>query len=270
MDNLHIKLLEMLKWFHGYCSENDLQYFLIGGSMLGAVRHEGFIPWDDDIDIGLPRPDYEKLLLITEGKVCGKYTLESMHSGKRDFIYPYAKLYDTTTTLVEVSRYQIKRGVYIDIFPFDGAGDDFELAEEQFAKVKRKYNQLLTLTCAINPERKWYKNLAILLGRCASVFGFTPQKVFKQIDALSRENSYEHSKYVALYVGNWGEKELIEKEYIGEPQLYKFEDTNVYGVEGYDKYLSKLYGDYMTLPPVEKRMSHHPEIELSFEKSYLN
>lgn len=121
MTEIQLKLLDMLKWFHEFCIENKLRYYALGGTMLGAIRHKGFIPWDDDIDVGMPREDYDKMIELVIDKQDEKYRLEKPLQNK-DFVYQYCKLYDTSTTLVENTRYKTKRGVYLDIFPLDGIG----------------------------------------------------------------------------------------------------------------------------------------------------
>ena len=116
---LQTMMLDMIKWFHGFCKKNNISYYVVGGTMLGAVRHHGFIPWDDDIDVGIPRRDYERLLNDKELLLLSeeRYTIESFRDGNQDFEYPYAKIYDTHTTLIENCRTKTKRGIYIDVFP---------------------------------------------------------------------------------------------------------------------------------------------------------
>src|SRR5690554_3313505 len=96
LSEIQSKLLQMLKWFDGFCRENNLKYYAVGGTLLGAVRHQGFIPWDDDIDVAMPREDYRELEKLMSGKKIGFYVLETQNSLERDFCYPYTKLYDTT------------------------------------------------------------------------------------------------------------------------------------------------------------------------------
>ena len=128
------RLLEMLKFFHEYCVEHGLKYYLIGGSMLGAARHHGFIPWDDDIDIGLPRYDFDRLSAMFENK--GRFILETPHTPE-NLCYPFSKLYDSTTTLVDNKRHKQVRGLYIDIFPIDGCGNSEEEAFKWYRKIER-------------------------------------------------------------------------------------------------------------------------------------
>jgi len=110
-------LLEMIRWFHDFCESHNLRYYALGGTMLGAVRHQGFIPWDDDLDVGMPREDYEKLYTLMKYHPGDRYMLETPYSDAPEFNYCFSKLYDTETTLVENLKYKIKRGLYIDFSP---------------------------------------------------------------------------------------------------------------------------------------------------------
>ncbi|MBP5314174.1 MAG: LicD family protein, partial [Eggerthellaceae bacterium] len=128
-------LREMLAWFHEWCKEHNLRYYVYGGTCLGAIRHSDIIPWDDDVDVAMPRVDFNRMreIMIEEG-ICAdegvvstdgvypRYVLETPKSLSGDFIYGYGKLYDTTTTLIEHARTPIKRGVFLDIFSLDGMG----------------------------------------------------------------------------------------------------------------------------------------------------
>ena len=270
MTSLQAKLTEILKWYHKICQENNLVYYVIGGTMLGAVRHKGFIPWDDDIDVGMPRPDYEKFCQLSSAlNENGKYRIEYLPE-KKDFVYPYCKIYDTETTLIENTRYKTKRGIYIDVFPIDGAGNTLDEGESIFKTINFRLNLLLTRVCAIRKGRSFYKNAAVLICRCVPDFIYSNCKLIEAITRYSKKKDYTSSDYVANFVGNWGKKEIVKKEWMGEPRLYQFENINIYGVSNYDKYLTRLYGDYMKLPPREKRESHHDFISIDLEKSYID
>ena len=152
----------MMDRFHRYCVENGLSYYLVEGSMLGAARHHGYIPWDDDIDIAMPRKDYEALKKLIGGKVLeGRYLLESEETDKPDYFYPYAKLYDVRTTQIEKRKRNVVRGVGIDIFPLDGIGDSKEEAERNYRPIGKKIDLLTARVVAVREGRKWYKNLAV-------------------------------------------------------------------------------------------------------------
>lgn len=264
MSDLQKKLLEMLKWFHNFCVEHNLVYYAIGGTLLGAVRHHGYIPWDDDVDLGLPRKDYVRLIEYMKECNSDKFVLECP-SSKKDFVYGYCKLYDTTTTLIENTRYKTKRGAYIDIFPIDGIGNNLEESKKNFTAINRKLNFVNTKVCALRKGRAFYKNLAIILSRCVPG---NWQKSLQKVEKLCAAHDYDESLYVGNLYGNWHEKEIVKKEWLGNPRLYTFEDMQLYGPQNADAYLTAIYGDYMTLPPIEKQASHHDYILLDLDKSY--
>lgn len=269
LTDIQKKLFLMLKWFHSFCRENDLRYFVLGGTMLGAVRHEGFIPWDDDVDVGMPRKDYEIFLELCKGKFFGNYVVETIDTDQSDFFYGYSKIYDISTTLVESARHNVKRGIYMDLFPLDGVCDSKNDIPKMFRPIYWRYNLLMARNCAYSKKRKWYKNLSIFLGRLIPNLLVNNKKLMTSIDKLCRKNDYDDCKYIANYLGNWGINEIVPKKVMGKPELYHFEDTMVYGAENYDAYLTSLYGNWRQLPPKEKRITHHEYVYIALDKSFF-
>ena len=262
------KLLDMLKWFHAFCAENQIAYYVLGGTLLGAVRHKGFIPWDDDIDIGLPREDYERLKQCTDGlPQDSRYILE-VPSSEKDFDYLYCKLYDTHTTLAEHVRARTKRGLYLDIFPLDGIGNTYEESLKNYKGILTAINFYNTRVCALRKGRKLYKNLAILVSRCIPGIFYNKKKRAAKIDRMCASRPYNESVYVGNLLGNWGKREIVERAWMGVPTLYPFEDMQVYGPCDADKYLTAIYGDYMQLPPEEKRVSNHDYLYMDLNTPY--
>lgn len=261
------KLLNMMKWFHGFCVENNLTYYALGGTMLGAARHNGFIPWDDDIDVGMPRSDYEKMCIIFNNNPSDVYVLETPKLNDEGYCYPISKLYDTTTTLTEKKRKLVKRGVFIDIFPLDGIGNTEEEARERYKCVEKKYNLLLSKVCGIRKGRELYKNIAAFsLGICPFI---NVKKLILNLDNLCSKYDYDSHEWIGNLLGAWRFKEIMPKHILGSPTLYQFEDMEIYGAENYDAYLTYLYGDWRKLPPIEKRVTHHDFIFCDLNRSYL-
>lgn len=267
LNSLQSRLLKMLEWFHNYCVTNDIKYYVAEGTMLGAARHQGYIPWDDDVDVVLPREDYEKLLEIFKEKI-DDYVIETPYSEAEDYRYTFAKLYDTTTTVVEHMAKDCKRGIYIDIFPLDGIGDDLKESRVNFKRVDRWNMFLMTRTCALRKKRKFYKNVAIVLAKMVPSCFINEKKLAQKIDKLSASFGYERSKYVVNHASTYREKEIMEKAIYGKPTNYRFENITVWGVENFEEYLSRLYGDWRKLPPIEKRCSAHDFDMIDLNKSF--
>ena len=261
------KLATMLRCFHSFCEDNGLTYYVVDGTALGAVRHKGFIPWDDDIDVGMPREDYDRFLALCNGWLSDIFAVESPESESKDFQYAYAKIYDTTTTLIESAQEPIVRGVYIDVFPLDGVGSCYNESVRYMKRIIRLQNLLFAKICSVSRNRKVYKNAAIVLCRFLPV---NAKKLVLKIDSACRKRAYADYDYVAIIAGNLDVREIMQKDIYGKPTKYFFENTQVYGPEKIDAYLSALYGDYMTLPPVEKQKSHHNFIKCDLNESYLN
>lgn len=264
MNDLQRKLFEMFSWLTSFINKNGLRYYVVGGTMLGAVRHEGFIPWDDDIDIGMPRNDYEKLLELLKEPV-DHYVIESPKSDAKDFLYSFAKFYDMNTTMTEHVRRKVVRGVYIDIFPLDGIGETYEQSLKNYKKIDRMNMFLAMKVCKYRKERKWWKNFAIFLGR---LIPSNVKKLTRKLDATCAKIDFDKSKYVGELMSTYRHKEIMPREIFGKPTLYKFEGITVYGPEKADEYLTKLYRDWRKLPPEDKRRSAHDFIDLDLNKSY--
>lgn len=267
--NMQKKLLPMLKWFHEFCLENNLRYYALGGDYAGAVRHKGFIPWDDDIDVGMPREDYDRFISLCKNKKFGNYVVEVADKNNKDFFFGYGKIYDVSTTLIEHGRYNIKRGIFIDLFLLDGVGNNVKEAFEFCRPIYLKYQLLMTKTCALSKNRVWYKNIAIILGRCIPSTIFNSMELLIKIDGLCRTYKYDECQYVANIFGNWGTKEIVKKDIMGVPQIYTFEGIEIYGVEKYDQYLTSLYGEWRKLPPENQQISHHDFVYLNLSESFL-
>lgn len=266
--DLQNRLLEMLIFFHEYCEHNDLTYYALGGTLLGAVRHKGFIPWDDDIDVGMPRKDFQKLIDLMSSESNSFYVIEGPQSKDASFLYPYAKLYDSRTTLVENTRNQLVRGIFIDIFPLDGLANDYDLAKKKYKSLQRLRNRLILRNLSNNKKRTWYKRMIIKLVQMIPLSSFNEKNLCLRIDRFCREcNSIDDCKYGGNLLGAWGFKEVMETRILNERELYSFENAYIYGVKDYDEYLTSLYGDWRTLPPIEKRVTHH-DYYLDLNKPY--
>ncbi len=269
MTELQSKLVDMLSWFHDMCEKNGLRYYIIAGTMLGAVRHKGFIPWDDDIDVGMPRSDYEKLSNMVCEKQEGRYIFEYPSLENKEYNQLFAKLYDTQTTFIEKQRYPMKRGIYIDVFPLDGIGNNDEDIKKNYKVFYRKYVLNLMITGPFLKRRSFSKNAAVFLGRIISPLFVNRYKLAQNIDDICRRYDFDEMDFVCNLMGGIGVRGCVPREYFGKPTLVQFESLMVYGLEKPDLYLKAMYGDYMKLPPTEKQISLHDSIEYNLNKSYL-
>lgn len=264
MNDFQKKLVEMFKWLTEFLEKHNLRYYMVAGTLLGAIRHGGIIPWDDDIDIAMPRADYEKLIKLLE-KPIDNYVIESCKGDAKDFVYAFAKFYDMNTTMTEYLRKSVTRGVYIDIFPLDGVGNTLEEGAKYYKKIDRNNMLLAMKVCAYRKERKWWKNFAVFLG------GFLPINTKKQtqkIDRLCCRRDYDDYKYVVNSMSTYRFRDIMDKSIYGAPTPYTFEGFTVYGPEKAEEYLTKIYGDWRKLPPEDKRHAAHDFVGVDLNKPY--
>lgn len=255
---MQLMLTDMLKVFHDFCMEHSLRYYAIGGTALGAARHHGFIPWDDDIDVGMPRNDYEKMINIFNRDNNNKrYLLESPSATDSNYYYPYSKLYDTQSTLIENVRYKLRRGLYIDIFPLDGAGK-FECEGLKILKstiIPLKIRAIMLCDTKRITNFNVYMRLKLFQAFLDPIIKIN--SLMNKIDASCKRLNYNESVYVANFMGLRKEKEIIRKEILGNPTLYPFENIMICCPEKIDEYLSCLYGDWKSPPPPNEQITHH-------------
>lgn len=258
---LHERLLVMAKFFHNFCVKNGIQYYMLGGTMLGAVRHKGFIPWDDDMDFGIPRKDYDRFIQLAQTSLSERYEVRYYGNTENSPMH-YAKFIDTSTTLIENHYHNYVEGLYLDIFPLDGAdiGTLFdEIRNKRIIFTHALIMNHCTTTVKTGVKRKLFNKYARLCNL---------NKLHATLEELMTEKSNCETEYLANFLGAWAEKETIPRTVMGTPTLYHFEDTQFYGAEGYDGYLQHLYGDYMKLPPADKRVFKHNFYYLDFNTPY--
>lgn len=245
----------ILKEFDAFCKANGIRYFISHGTLLGAIRYKGFIPWDDDIDVLVPREDYDRLLSIYPDS--GKYHLYAFEKDS-SFLFPYAKLVDTTTRKVEPGYDNgTPLGLDIDVFPLDAWADDREQAKKEVAYIRRN-TFFLTMTKidrpgSANPAKRFVKGIVMRFCKC-----FGSEHYLRKILA----QCVKHSRTRSAFLGNkawcvYGERDILPAETFSEAVEIEFEGERFPAPVGYDTFLSSLYGDYLPEPPKEKQKTHH-------------
>lgn len=246
--------LEILKAIDEFCNNNGLRYSLAFGSLLGAVRHKGYIPWDDDLDIMLLREDYNKFI---SGFKSSTYTIVEP-SSNRDYALPFAKVYDNRTVINEYSNTKSVYGVYIDVFPVDNAPDDLHELN-RFMRHKAWLNKLHILKVVrFRKHRAIIKNIILILGQALLAFK-SAHNIAMQMDEWSAQYSdLKKCKLRGIIVPDDNRREeLIPSKYFESYITLPFENINATAIENYDYYLRVTYGDYMQFPPKEKQTTHH-------------
>ena len=270
-DNWNNTILDILKAFMDICRKHNLRFYCCAGTAIGAVRHHGIIPWDDDIDVIMPRPDYDRLIEIAKTADFGKYELITPYNDESYPLY-FSKLSDKTTTLVEDREIPCVIGLYVDIFALDPTDDDMEKAK----LLKAKYTKIINRLNAVSTHNSFGNYITLLCdpkewGRFVIktvAFFFRSairRHLIRQMDRMSHLYDYDKAKNVQVYTGSYGYKEVFPKEWLGKGRMFKFEDTEVPLPEEYDKYLRHFFGDYMQLPPVEQRIEKHSRAYLNME-----
>lgn len=251
--------LEILLKVKEFCDEHDLQYFLYYGSLLGAVRHKGYIPWDEDIDIGMPRPDYD---LFVKSFNNNYMNLEVMAPELcLNYYAPYANVYDNRTILQEsaISHKGIDLGVKIDVFPIDGVADDFEKYTRSKKKLMR-YRRILqsryyNLPALFSVNKRFFCKLLLIR---IFTFYFRMSDIQKIIAKESKKIKYSTATHVdqMTFVDDYGYTRL-PKIIFDNLINVEFEGSSFKAPSDYDTVLKTIYGDYMQLPPKEQRVPHH-------------
>jgi len=246
--------LEMLEKFAAFCEKNNLRYFLDAGTLLGAIRHQGFIPWDDDVDVGMPRPDYERFIKLAKNGFGHSLVLSEPEDG----IYPMLKIVDSETLMIEFpDTIRNEIGVYIDVFPKDGLPN-----EGFYSKYLCKKVRLLILV-------NWFNKVSIFKWRneknfLKKVFAFTGRFLINdrnknwalnKLHRIAKKFNFEESPFSATIIAG-GMANCVEKKCLEHYEKMKFEHLELNVPIGWDKYLTKLYGEYMVIPPKDKQVTH--------------
>ena len=253
--------LEVLQKIADICGKENLTYYINYGTLLGAVRHNGYIPWDDDTDISMPRPDYDRFM-----QVAGKYLGSDMYledfKTTEDYRHYPARLSSRDGKLrVHTVKTEFEQSVCVDIFPLDGMPNGKvcgALYKARLFLLRSLYMfSVFDLITEGRKDRAWYEKMAVSLGNVIPI-----QKLFdvrNRLAAINRAISkypYENAKYIANLMGAYKMREIFDKDMFRDGKVYLFEGRYFVGPADHERYLTYLYGNYMEPPPEKDRNKH--------------
>ena len=251
--------LDILCYFDDFCDKHGLEYGLGFGTLIGAIRHKGFIPWDDDIDVVMNRNDYNKLIEIFNREKDKNLPYHLVSPYDKGAKHTFVKIIDLRTLKREVgfTYKHLDLGIDIDVFPVDGVPSDENEFYSFYKKLISVYTKFSNLKESfhykpINNLKLFVKKVLIFLS------GGTPKRLLKKAERLHAQYPYESSEFVRTIEGPYAEKGgKVEKTCYEDTVLVDFEGRKFKAPKGYHEILSSIYGDYMKLPPIEKQVTHH-------------
>ena len=265
MNDLQKVEFELFKVFKDICEKLNLNYFMLEGSALGTARHGGFIPWDDDLDVGMYREDYNKFMeqapaWLPEGVFLQNYKTDP------EVPFIYAKLRNSNTTYIEklFKKKRINHGVYIDIFPLDGYPSN-GIEQKMLSLIKKEYKMKLNCGAELKRTPKGYVSAWVfrMLGYHKRV-----SDTFAKYEAFISKYSITDSRIICNHGSPYGKNDYILAEYYGSGTEMLFEGIKVRIPSNVDGYLTSLYGDWRTPPPLDKQVGTHNFDVCDIEKPY--
>jgi len=268
---LHEVDLQIVKEVVSICDKHNLTYYMIGGTLLGAIRHKGFIPWDDDIDLGMPREDYEKFLEVAPSMLSSNLDIVNY---KTDSSYQYyiTRVRNKDTKVIEKRICNDTKYTHasIDIFPLDGTPNNKYQRKLYYFKIMA-LRALMSLSYkdSIDNERKRGILEQIFLSIMIKIPTenlFNPTRIKNQIDKEMRKYPVKDSDIIGCLMGAYRVGEMVPRKVYGKGKCYDFEDIKLHGPEYAHDFLEIIYGNYMELPPENVRKTHFKIVEINGEK----
>lgn len=264
--------LEILKAVHTFCVENGIKYSLAYGTLIGAIRHRGFIPWDDDLDIAMPRPDYLKF--------CRTFRKEGFQvisrENRKDCIISFARVCDIRKTCFRTMLPWIREpgelGVWIDVFPIDSAPDNQDEFHNQYVIAERLFCKSISgrkALRAINREYSFRYNINTLKKKLFSLFSHSPEYHLDVLNEILKKTPYGSTNHLTQ-LAYPAKEEYMDAHVLDGFHIVPFEDGQFYVMDGYDQVLRMEYGDYMELPPPEQRIPQQHYIRFMWKEGIEN
>lgn len=255
-------ITDILKYYIRLCEKYHLRYFIAYGSAIGAARHHGIIPWDDDIDVVMPRPDFEKLLEICKHEDMGKYEIVSPFNTPNYYL-PFYKMCNNETTLLENEDFKCVLGMYIDIFVYDGMVSDKSISDHLRHEYVKYWNRFTVASSYYSWERikgklkrGQIKDLVHYFLLSLNRDGYR-KKFLRKLYDITHAYNYDDMELIVKYPPGYGASEVIPKEWIEESTLLPYEDLQVAIPKDYTRWLNNYFKDYTQLPPENERHPHH-------------
>lgn len=264
-------LLDTFKRTIDFLDFHHITWFVTGGTCLGTLRHHGIIPWDDDIDIFVPRDQYEKLFELRDKLAPYSLEMKSIEDGY-GYYNGFIKIYDCNTTLWELREFEDVIGIYVDVFPLDRSN----IGPEQFTQVRLAYRKAM---------RRYLDGIChtTFKGYCKLLAGFHLRTIWQRVSASlashdkakdyddfvrsTRQIAYDpNGKHMMCVMGSYDDREFFEADWFADAIEMPFADFTVKVASGYDHYLSQIYGDYMKMPPLERQVTHHFHYYCNFKE----
>lgn len=256
----HEFLLELAKEFHRICCKYQISYFMLGGTMLGAVRHKGFIPWDDDMDFGVSRKEYGRLVEVLKNELPVNMKVLTMDNAS--MVSGFVKMEYQRTVILDTYR-DVEIGINIDIFPLDNGASNKMSTGLLFCLV----NNILRLNASLflsSKNKSFFKRKVIYILR--KLCFLRKKQLICMVEFLLKRCTVENSDWMINYYGRWGKKEIMPSRFWANSVLYQFHGIKLYGIAEYDEYLTRLYGDYRQMPSLAEQKGHSTKILVYDEK----
>ena len=256
--------LEIAKEVKRVCDENGIRFFLDSGTLLGAVRHHGFIPWDDDLDLGMLRSEYERFRAIAPEKLSPAYRFVDWYSDP-SYALPFGKVEKRGTIYLEgKANSERTAGIYVDIFPYDFSPDD-DQGKKKLTHFVRKHKRIMLMKCAYTPwyddgKINWNKRIGYLYYQMLGLL-ISREKLIKKYESYVLRFRDTNTMYEQT--GTCRDLKF-RPEWFRDTVMMQFEDTKFPVMNGWEEWLTTEYGDYMTLPPVDKRENRHQIVKVDF------